>query len=62
MVGLDYSLKSIPIGTGYAVGFGIGAVGTALAGTVFLGGSASVPRVLSLLLVVAGVVGLKLFH
>ncbi|WP_127500927.1 DMT family transporter [Actinoplanes solisilvae] len=62
MVGLGYSLRSIPVGTGYAVWVGIGAVGTALAGMLFLGESHSVLRILSLLLVVAGVVGLKLFH
>ena len=62
MAGLAYSLKSIPIGTGYAVWVGIGAVGTAVAGMVFLGESANVLRILSLLLVVAGVIGLKLFH
>lgn len=62
MAGLAYSLKSIPIGTGYAVWVGIGAVGTAVAGMVFLGESASVLRILSLLLVVAGVIGLKVFH
>jgi quaternary ammonium compound-resistance protein SugE len=62
MAGLGYSLRSIPIGTGYAVWVGIGAVGTALAGMLFLGESSSLPRILSLLLVVAGVVGLKLFH
>ena len=62
MAGLAYSLKSIPIGTGYAVWVGIGAVGTAVAGMVFLGESAGVLRILSLLLVVAGVIGLKLFH
>ncbi|MCY1143351.1 quaternary ammonium compound efflux SMR transporter SugE [Actinoplanes sp. Pm04-4] len=62
MVGLGYALRSIPIGTGYAVWVGIGAVGTALAGMLFLGESASVLRILSLLLVVAGVIGLKLFH
>ncbi|MCM4080104.1 quaternary ammonium compound efflux SMR transporter SugE [Paractinoplanes hotanensis] len=62
MVGLGYSLRSIPIGTGYAVWVGIGAVGTALAGMLFLGESAGVLRILSLLLVVAGVIGLKLFH
>ncbi|GAB2572057.1 quaternary ammonium compound-resistance protein SugE [Paractinoplanes abujensis] len=62
MVGLAYSLKSIPVGTGYAVWVGIGAVGTAVAGMVFLGESASVLRIVSLLLVVAGVIGLKVFH
>ena len=62
MAGLGYALRSIPVGTGYAVWVGIGAAGTALAGMLFLGESASVPRVLSLMLVVAGVVGLKVFH
>lgn len=62
MTGLGYALRSIPVGTGYAVWVGIGAAGTALVGMLFLGESASVLRVLSLLLVVAGVVGLKVFH
>ncbi|MEV4492613.1 SMR family transporter [Micromonospora coxensis] len=62
MAGLAYALREIPVGTGYAVWVGIGAVGTALVGMVALGESASLPRILCLLLVVAGVVGLKLFH
>ncbi|GAB2919463.1 quaternary ammonium compound efflux SMR transporter SugE [Micromonospora polyrhachis] len=62
MVGLSWALRSIPIGTGYAVWVGIGAVGTAVVGMVALGESASLPRLLCLLLVVAGVVGLKFFH
>ncbi|MDG4808449.1 SMR family transporter [Micromonospora sp. WMMD1120] len=62
MAGLAYALRTIPVGTGYAVWVGIGAVGTALVGMLALGESASLPRVLSLLLVVAGVVGLKIFH
>ncbi|NJC71317.1 ligand-binding protein SH3 [Planosporangium thailandense] len=62
MVGLGYALRTIPVGTGYAVWVGIGAAGTAIVGMLFLGESASLPRVLSLLLVVAGVVGLKLYH
>jgi quaternary ammonium compound-resistance protein SugE len=62
MVGLAYALRTIPVGTGYAVWVGIGAVGTALVGMVALGESTSVPRLLCLLLVVAGVVGLKVFH
>jgi quaternary ammonium compound-resistance protein SugE len=62
MIGLGYALRSIPVGTGYAVWVGIGAAGTAIVGMLFLGESASVLRILSLLLVVAGVVGLKLFH
>jgi quaternary ammonium compound-resistance protein SugE len=62
MIGLGFALRTIPIGTGYAVWVGIGVAGTALAGMLYLGESASALRVLSLLLVFAGVVGLKLFH
>lgn len=62
MAGLGYALRTIPVGTGYAVWVGIGAVGTAVVGMVALGESASLPRVLCLLLVVCGVVGLKVFH
>lgn len=62
MAGLAWALRDIPIGTGYAVWVGIGAVGTALVGMVAFDESATVPRILCLLLVVAGVVGLKIFH
>ncbi|WBB57025.1 SMR family transporter [Verrucosispora sp. WMMD573] len=62
MAGLAYALREIPVGTGYAVWVGIGAVGTAVVGMVALGEPANLPRLLSLLLVVAGVIGLKLFH
>lgn len=62
MAGLGYALRTVPVGTGYAVWVGIGAAGTAAAGMVFLGDPAGLLRILSLLLVVAGVVGLKVFH
>jgi quaternary ammonium compound-resistance protein SugE len=62
MAGLGYALRSIPVGTGYAVWVGIGAVGTAMVGMIALGESTSLPRLLSLLLVISGVVGLKVFH
>ncbi|WP_446213233.1 DMT family transporter [Micromonospora sp. IBSANI012] len=62
MLGLAYALREIPVGTGYAVWVGIGAVGTAAYGMVALGESASLARIACLLLVVAGVVGLKFFH
>lgn len=62
MGGLGYALRSIPVGTGYAVWVGIGAVGTALVGMLVLGESASLPRIFCLLLVVCGIVGLKYFH
>lgn len=60
MSGLGYALRSIPIGTGYAVWVGVGASLTALFGMIFLGESASVIRVASLLLVMVGIIGLKL--
>lgn len=62
MAGLGYALREIPVGTGYAVWVGIGAVGTAVVGMTWLGESVSLPRVLCLLLVVAGIVGLKYYH
>ncbi|GAA2691458.1 DMT family transporter [Actinoplanes palleronii] len=63
MLGLGYALRTIPVGTGYAVWVGIGVVGTALIGMVALGESVSLLRVVCLLLlVVAGVVGLKYAH
>jgi quaternary ammonium compound-resistance protein SugE len=62
MAGLAYSLRTIPIGTGYAVWVGIGAVGTAGYGIVALGEPATVGRLLCLVLIVAGVAGLKLLQ
>ncbi|MDR0414966.1 MAG: multidrug efflux SMR transporter [Prevotellaceae bacterium] len=54
--------RNIPIGTAYAVWTGVGAVGTLLIGVFFFGDSASVWRMTSALLIVAGIVGLKLAH
>lgn len=62
MAGLGYALRTIPVGTGYAVWVGIGAVGTAVAGMVALNEPASLPRVICLLLVLSGVIGLKYVH
>ncbi|WP_018253601.1 DMT family transporter [Salinispora mooreana] len=62
MIGLAYALREIPVGTGYAVWVGIGTVGTAVVGMVALNESTSLPRILCLLLVIAGVVGLKIYH
>jgi quaternary ammonium compound-resistance protein SugE len=62
MGGLAYAMRTIPIGTGYAVWVGIGAVGTAVFGMLFLNEPATVARLLCLLLIVVGVVGLKLAH
>ncbi|ABS46499.1 quaternary ammonium compound-resistance protein SugE [Yersinia pestis] len=57
---LAYAMKSLPAGTAYAVWTGIGAVGTAILGIVLLGESASLARILSLGLILAGIIGLKL--
>jgi quaternary ammonium compound-resistance protein SugE len=62
MGGLAYAMRGIPIGTGYAVWVGIGAVGTAVYGMVALGDPVSTGRVLCLVLIVAGVVGLKVLE
>ncbi len=53
--------KTIPIGTAYAVWTGIGAVGTLFVGVLFFGDSGNALRMLSALLIVAGIIGLKLF-
>ena len=57
---LSHALKTLPVGTAYAVWTGIGAVGTALAGIFFFGESREVLRIICLLLIVAGIAGLKL--
>jgi quaternary ammonium compound-resistance protein SugE len=57
---LSLSLRTLPVGTGYAVWTGIGAVGTAVLGMVVLGDSATPMRVLCIGLILAGVIGLKL--
>jgi len=57
---LSFSLRSLPVGTGYAVWTGIGAAGTAIVGMVLLGESAQPMRLLCLALILLGVVGLKL--
>lgn len=57
---LGLAMKSLPVGTSYAVWVGVGAVGTAVLGIVLLGESASAGRRVSLALIVAGIVGLKL--
>lgn len=62
MVGLGYALRTLPVGTGYAVWVGIGAVGTAAYGMVALDEPASLARVLCLAAIVSGVIGLKLAH
>jgi quaternary ammonium compound-resistance protein SugE len=57
---LGLAMKSLPVGTSYAVWVGVGAVGTAILGMVLFNEPASIGRVLSLGLIVAGIVGLRL--
>ena len=57
---LGWALKSLPIGTAYAVWTGIGAVGTAALGILLFGEAASALRLASIGLIVAGIIGLKL--
>lgn len=57
---LSLSLKTIPIGTAYAVWAGIGTVGTALVGIAVFAELADLPRLLSIALIATGLVGLKL--
>lgn len=57
---LGLALKSLPIGTAYAVWTGIGAVGTAALGIILFGEPATAFRLVSIGLIVAGIVGLKL--
>jgi quaternary ammonium compound-resistance protein SugE len=57
---LALAMKSLPVGTSYAVWVGVGAVGTAILGMVLFNEPASAGRLLSLGLIVAGIVGLRL--
>jgi quaternary ammonium compound-resistance protein SugE len=57
---LAQAIKTIPLGTGYAVWTGIGAVGTAILGIALFAESAALPRLACMALIVAGIIGLKL--
>ena len=57
---LAYALKTLPLGTSYAVWTGIGAAGTAILGIVLFGESTDAPRLVCIGLIVAGTIGLKL--
>lgn len=56
---LAYAMRSLPVGTAYAVWTGIGAVGTVFLGIILFGESASPARMLCVGLIIAGIVGLK---
>ena len=57
---LGRALRTIPVGTGYAVWTGIGAVGTVLVGILILGEPRTAGRLIALSAIVGGIVGLKL--
>jgi quaternary ammonium compound-resistance protein SugE len=57
---LSLATRTVPIGTAYAIWVGIGAIGTAAYGIVFLGEDDSILRILCFGLILAGIVGLKL--
>ena len=60
MVLLAWALRDLPVGTGYAVWTGTGAVGAAIAGMIFLGESAALTRIVPIGLIAAGIVWLAL--
>ena len=57
---LGSAMKSLPVGTAYSVWVGVGAVGTVVLGIVLLGEPANAARLISVALIIAGIVGLKL--
>ncbi len=57
---LSFSLKSLPVGTAYAVWTGIGAVGVAVIGMLFYSEPTSLLRIICLILIVTGIIGLKI--
>lgn len=59
MIFLSQSLKILPVGTAYAVWTGIGTVGTAILGIFLFGESRDLIRILCIVLIVAGILGLK---
>lgn len=62
MYGLSVAMRTLPVGTAYAVWVGIGAGGTALVGLFFLNESRDPLRLLGILLIIGGIVLLKLTH
>jgi quaternary ammonium compound-resistance protein SugE len=57
---LGIAMRSLPVGTAYSAWVGVGAVGTVILGIVLLGESASIARLVSVALIIAGIIGLKL--
>lgn len=59
---LTFAMRSIPLGTAYAIWTGIGAVGAVIFGIIVLGEALSFARIMSIGLILAGIIGLKLFQ
>lgn len=57
---LSTAMKTIPVGTAYAVWTGIGAVGVAVLGMMLFGESKDILRIISLMMIIGGIIGLKL--
>jgi quaternary ammonium compound-resistance protein SugE len=57
---LGLALKTLPVGTAYSVWVGVGSIGTVIAGMLLFGEPASAARIISVVLILAGIVGLKL--
>ena len=57
---LGIAMKTLPVGTAYSVWVGVGAVGTVILGIVLLGEPANAARLISVALIIAGIIGLKL--
>lgn len=57
---LGIAMKSLPVGTAYSVWVGVGAVGTVILGIMLLGEPANAGRLISVVLIIAGIIGLKL--
>jgi quaternary ammonium compound-resistance protein SugE len=57
---LSISLKTLPLGTAYAVWVGIGTVGTGIAGIILFNDSVNLLRIISILLIILGIIGLKI--
>ena len=57
---LSISLKTLPLGTAYAVWVGIGSVGTVIAGIILFNDSVNLLRIISILFIILGIIGLKI--
>jgi quaternary ammonium compound-resistance protein SugE len=57
---LGIAMKSLPVGTAYSIWVGVGAVGTVILGIVLLGEPANAGRLISIMFIIAGIIGLKL--